>query len=727
MSQTSAASTPEQLVEAVRNAGPANLAPLQDARLFLYSGTVEPSDFVAMGGVKVLTRQPEFHGPVISEGILDDLIALLEAPPAHAPLDRRTIGVIIKSLAGCLKIAESNQVNPEADPASFWKPRTASSLVDLMLIEGGNWTLSKAASRAVRKICFSMSTTRSVTFDPRDLGTLVELVEQGKCPQEQQATIKAIARTAAMSPLNEAVLVDAGAIKVLVDMAGGNDGVDGKQHEPETLAMVAWALGFFAERFKNHGDSIIFLGGCKAIVNLLKHDSTAVQDAAVFATASLMKWNLGDVKRSFAHNEGISALLIGLRFQYIHNVLEPKTLRRAFGVLRRLLAPASDSDEAAPRAGEQFLLTTKMVMSDGIPLLLALARMESQEIAGLSVAMLQRILSYDTRYKRVVLSVTKDPELITLIEEGCPGPLPGPVTQTNNLLASMSSPAPQAVFEEAALLPHASTPPTFYSHPPLLHATMSSGTMSGSSGSNPNIIEPTLSDAEVSGHSTSHSLSDLEGNSGSPQSVLRDRYDPDAAVHSQPPAKISPKPAIVPLQQFQNAIAEHPEMGSPVHLIPMSFVQDHAEGQMLQPAAAHFIPMSSGQVSTEERMMAPATGLFHTTPTSRELLEGTSNNVGARYRLTRRPDEPTPIAATPEGHDLTGSNQASAQQSKDQLHRSASDERYRVVEQSSSRPGSGAQQQRKTNSKPHATTSFCFKHDVKIMPSKKAFLQCWGA
>lgn len=59
-----------------------------------------------------------------------------------------------------------------------------------------------------------------------------------------------------------------------------------------------------------------------------------------------------------------------------------------------------------------------MVMSDGIPLLLALARMESQEIAGLSVAMLQRILSYDTRYKRVVLSVTKDPELIRLIEEG---------------------------------------------------------------------------------------------------------------------------------------------------------------------------------------------------------------------------------------------------------------------------------------------------------------------
>lgn len=85
---------------------------------------------------------------------------------------------------------------------------------------------------------------------------------------------------------------------------------------------------------------------------------------------------------------------------------------------RDSFAPVGSVQEAAPRAGEQFLLTTKMVMSDGIPLLLALARMESQEIAGLSVAMLQRILSYDTRYKRVVLSVTKDPELIRLIEEG---------------------------------------------------------------------------------------------------------------------------------------------------------------------------------------------------------------------------------------------------------------------------------------------------------------------
>ena len=39
-------------------------------------------------------------GGMWATGILDDLITQLEAPPAHAPLDRRTIGVIIKSLAG---------------------------------------------------------------------------------------------------------------------------------------------------------------------------------------------------------------------------------------------------------------------------------------------------------------------------------------------------------------------------------------------------------------------------------------------------------------------------------------------------------------------------------------------------------------------------------------------------------------------------------------------------
>ncbi|KAK9848339.1 hypothetical protein WJX84_010818 [Apatococcus fuscideae] len=375
-----------------------------------------------------------------------------------------------------------------------------------MLIEGGTWTQTKAASRAVRKICLSMSTSRSVTFDPRDLGTFVELMERAT-----------------------AVLVDAGAIKVLVEMAGGNDATERKEHEPETLAMVAWALGFFAERFKNHGDVILYLGGCKAIVNLLKHESTAVQDAAVFATSSLMKWNLSDVKRSFAHNEGISALLIGLRFQYIHNVMEPKTLRRAFGVLRRLLAPSADNEEAAPRAGEQFFLTTKMVMSDGIPLLLALARMESQEIACLSVAMLQRILSYDTRYKRVVLSVTKDPELIRLIEEGCPGPLPR-ISDPYPFPSSMSVPAPQAALDEAALQSHTSMPVAFNAQPPLLNTAPSSGTLSGGSTSSNPIIEATTSDAEPSAHSVSNSMSDLEGISGSPQSVLRDRADPDAAA-----------------------------------------------------------------------------------------------------------------------------------------------------------------------------------------------------
>ena len=50
-------------------------------------------------------------------------------------------------------------------------------------------------------------------------------------------------------------------LQVLVEMAGGNDATERKEHEPETLAMVAWALGFFAERFKNHGDVILYLGG----------------------------------------------------------------------------------------------------------------------------------------------------------------------------------------------------------------------------------------------------------------------------------------------------------------------------------------------------------------------------------------------------------------------------------------------------------------------------------
>ena len=49
-----------------------------------------------------------------------------------------------------------------------------------------------------------------------------------------------------------------------MEMAGGGEAAAEaaapNELEPETLAMVAWALGFFAERFKNHGDAIIYLG-----------------------------------------------------------------------------------------------------------------------------------------------------------------------------------------------------------------------------------------------------------------------------------------------------------------------------------------------------------------------------------------------------------------------------------------------------------------------------------
>ena len=313
---------------------------------------------------------------------------------------------------------------------------------------------------------------------------------------------------------------------------------------------------------------------------------------------------------------------------------------------------------------------------------------------------------------------------------GCPGPLPRSLAQTNNLLAtaSMSGPAPQAALEEAGLLPHAaSMPPALYSQPPLLHAAMSSGTMSGSSGSNPNIIEHNYSDAEVSGHSTSHSLSDLEGPSGSPQSVLRDRYDPEAAIHSQPPSKPSPKLDRAPLQQSWNAIAEHPDIGSPVHLVPLPLARDHPEQQMTGPAAAHFIPIPPVQSLAEQQGTEPTgPGLSKMSPRTTELLEGVGNDRNSRFRLTRRPDEPRFTATMPGANDLLASYQASAQQSEQQHLQLASTRRHHVVEQASPPPGHGQRPQSKKTGKPDAASSFCFRHDVKL-PSKKAFMQCWGA
>lgn len=320
---------------------------------------------------------------------------------------------------------------------------------------------------------------------------------------------------------------------------------------------------------------------------------------------------------------------------------------------------------------------------------------------------------------------------------GCPGPLPRPLTQTNNLLASMSSPAPQAMLSEAGLQPQASMPPTLYHHPPLLHAAMSSGTMSGSSESNPNIMDHQSSDAEVSGTSTSHSLSDHEGTSSSPQSVLRPRYDAEANVYSQPPPKISPKPPMAPLQQYHNAIAEHPEIGSPDHIIPvspahathhMSPVQDHLIHALPGPAT-HYLPpvqdhapIPSVQNMREQQMLESGPELATISPASKELLEelSTGKEGVGRYRLTRRANEPKVPATVPGANDLTGSNEGRAQQS--QLLEAASSKRGQMAGQSQP----GMQQSAKAKGKSDATSTFCFKSDVKVGPSKRAFLQCWG-
>lgn len=60
-------------------------------------------------------------------------------------------------------------------------------------------------------------------------------------------------------------------------------------------------------------------GGCAAMIRLLNASQAAAQDAAIFTIASLIKWNMGGVQRSFARNQGEAA---GLK------TLMPKTILR---------------------------------------------------------------------------------------------------------------------------------------------------------------------------------------------------------------------------------------------------------------------------------------------------------------------------------------------------------------------------------------------------------------
>ena len=317
---------------------------------------------------------------------------------------------------------------------------------------------------------------------------------------------------------------------------------------------------------------------------------------------------------------------------------------------------------------------------------------------------------------------------------GCPGPLPR-ISNPYPFPSSMSVPAPQAALDEAALQSHTSMPVAFNAQPPLLNTAPSSGTLSGGSTSSNPIIEATTSDAEPSAHSVSNSMSDLEGISGSPQSVLRDRADPDAAaskgghVPFMPGSTLggtrpSPKPAAPALQQLKNAIAEHPEetpqtgaqMAPPVGLEPRAADQGHICAGSQAGKAAEIPPLNSVD-------MAAVSGASGT----------------GRYRLTstRSDDaaERKEAAEEAAGMPLTGVNHGRGQlgflrfaRSEKQLLKDSAKTRSRVAQLSSQADSTQAQATPAVPAKGKADGSqtFCFKHDLK-MPARKAVLQCWGA
>ena len=45
-------------------------------------------------------------------------------------------------------------------------------------------------------------------------------------------------------------------------------------------------------------------GGCAAMIRLLENPEAAAQDASIFTSAALLKWNLAGVQRSFARHQG---------------------------------------------------------------------------------------------------------------------------------------------------------------------------------------------------------------------------------------------------------------------------------------------------------------------------------------------------------------------------------------------------------------------------------------
>ncbi|KAK9836727.1 hypothetical protein WJX74_006833 [Apatococcus lobatus] len=435
----------QDMLDALNEAEPGDANALEEVIMMLSMNYVDHYAFATCGGVQALQHwmQSDYltnvekateamevvsghantRDVIISCGIVDDVLRLLVDPELEESA-RKAANSTLKNLAGRARNPQRLQpaasYTPKADPATppvwathepgslEWRIEAASALADIMLCEYGRSELTEPAAFCLRQLINTSDTKSTARIHGRDLDALLPIITEAESVAAQVAAIKAVTCCAALqSHARKSKHSPNGALlNVLVRTLKEPQPRAGLVTKPApTAVMAAWSLGYWARKGVGHADAVLFAGGADALVTMLKSNARHHRDGAVYALAGLMDRNVDAVRHAFAHSQGVLALLAGLKGSDTSGT-ERDLLKLCLQILQHLLD--TEDDEAG---GQQDLLVTEVVVSDGIAVLVNYARAKQQEISDASIVCLQCIARADKRYRTAIRALTHDKAL----------------------------------------------------------------------------------------------------------------------------------------------------------------------------------------------------------------------------------------------------------------------------------------------------------------------------
>ncbi|KAK9817441.1 hypothetical protein WJX74_006164 [Apatococcus lobatus] len=314
--------------------------------------------------------------------------------------------------------------------ATYWNVWIACSLIDVMTSGGSSWADIGLFDRAVTFACQAQAngSKERLQFYQGDVEDLLLLIQHSTCIAEQQAALKMVARTAAMSPADGDIFIEAGLLRVLMDMleenlppntdvgmssSAKNISVRSSGNRSGLAPRIAWTLGAFASSCTRHAKAVILEGGCDVMIRLLSSPHAAAQDAAVFTLASLIKWDLRGVQQCFARHDGISGLLNRIWMWHQKGELRPSVLQECIEIICLLMPSAGHAQDQM--SGDALALSTQLVVSRGIHLLVELCAHGNPEISKPAVRALDHLSSTRRRFKSLLMRAAQDETVLAAI------------------------------------------------------------------------------------------------------------------------------------------------------------------------------------------------------------------------------------------------------------------------------------------------------------------------